>query len=219
MDTDLKELFNEKNQSLFFNKLLMDVDNNTDTFKFATKNIIIIEFAKLLSSLRKLYNKYTVEINEDKVKEILSSSKKTILTDVNILIDKKNQQTKQYIEESDGSSINGKYVKNYCKHVDALEEDFEKTLKLAVLELSEVYLYTKLTNLYPCVNEEMQHELLLKTNVDFSNILISRIIAESIHRNMTLKNISEETYKNYLNLNRNSAKIDKNSKVKIIKNN
>ena len=55
MNTDLKEMFNEKNQSLFLNKLIMDLENNTDTFKLATKNIVKIEIAKLLSSLRKRF--------------------------------------------------------------------------------------------------------------------------------------------------------------------
>ena len=54
MNTDLKEMFNEKNQSLFLNKLIMDLDNNTDTFKLVSKNIIKIEVAKLFSSLKRV---------------------------------------------------------------------------------------------------------------------------------------------------------------------
>ena len=220
MNTDLKELFNERNQSLFFNKLIMDLENNTDTFQLATKNIIKMEIAKLLSSLRKIYNDYSVKIDEDKIKALLSNSKNSILADINILIDNKSKNNKKYINNSDKSSVSTKkYIKTYHKFIDENEDEFKETLKLAVREEAELGIYTSLINLYPCVNEEMQQAILEKINLDFSNSLINRISSESFHRNMTLKNMSEETYKSYLNLNKQSSKIEKNSKVKVIKNN
>ena len=219
MNTDLKEMFNEKNQSLFFNKLIMDIDNNTDTFKLATKNIIKIEIAKLLSTLRKMYTDYLATIEEDKIKQILSKCKNTLLEDVNILIDRKSDDNKKHVNNTNkAGEINSKYIKSFYKHIDSVEKSFEDTLKFAVMESSDGYLYTELVRLYPCVNETMQQDLLTKINLDFSNNLIKRITDESLHRNKTLKNISDETYKNYLNLNKNSSKIEKNSKVKIIKN-
>lgn len=220
MNTDLKEMFNEKNQSLFFNKLIMDIDNNADTFKLATKNVIKIEIAKLLSTLRKMYADYSVTIEEEKIKQVLSKCKNTLLEDVNILIDRKSDDNKEYINNtSKNDTINSKYIKGYCKHIDSVESSFEDTLKLAVIESSDGYLYTELVRLYPCISEAMQQDLLAKINVNFSNNLIKRITDESIHRNKTLKNISDETYKNYLNLSKNSSNIEKNAKVKVIKNN
>lgn len=219
MNTDLKELFNERNQSLFFNKLIMDLENNTDTFQLATKNIIKMEIAKLLSSLRKIYNDYSVKIDEDKIKALLSNSKNSLLADINILIDTKSKNNKKYIDNSDKNSVSTKkYIKAYHKFIDENEDEFKETLKLAVREESELGIYTSLINLYPCVNEEMQQVILEKINLDFSNSLINRISSESFHRNMTLKNMSEETYQSYLNLNKQSSKIEKNSKVKVIKN-
>jgi len=218
MNTDIKEMFSEKNQSLFFNKLIMDLENNTDTFKLATKNIVKIEIAKLLSSLRKIYYSFSVPIDEEKVKELLSLTKNSLLTDINILIDKKYDGNSDFIKDKD-EPINSKYVKSYHKHIDKVESEFEGSLKLAVCEQAEIVLYTELIKLYPCVNEDMQQEMLKKINLDFSNTMINRIVDESVHRNRTLKNMSDETYKSYLNLNKNSSKIEKNSKIKVIKNN
>lgn len=219
MNTDLKEMFIEKNQSLFFNKLIMDLENNTDTFKLSTKNIVKIEIAKLFSSIRKCYNKYSVNIDEQKVKEVLSNSKNSILSDINLLIDNKCDSNKKYINtKDDESTINNKYVKSYHKHIDEVEHEFESNLKLVICENVEIGLYSVLTRLHSCVNEEMHNELLKKINLEFCSNLINRIKDESVHRNRTLKNMSDETYKSYLNLNKNSSKIDKNSKVKVIKN-
>ena len=49
MNTDLKEMFNEKNRSLFFNKLIMELERNGDTFKLVTENTVKLELSKLLS--------------------------------------------------------------------------------------------------------------------------------------------------------------------------
>lgn len=219
MNTDLKEMFIEKNQSLFLNKLIMDLENNIDTFKLATKNIVKIEIAKLFSSLRKLYDKYSMDISEEKIKEVLSNSKNSLLTDINLIIDNKSESNKNYIDQKeDDLTINNKYVKAYHKHIDEVQEQFESNLKLSICENSEIGLYTSLIRIYPCVNEEMQQEMLKKINLEFCLVLINRITEESNHRNRTLKNMSDETYKSYLNLNKNSSKIEKNSKVKVIKN-
>lgn len=219
MNTDLKEMFIEKNQNLFLNKLIMDLENNIDTFKLATKNIVKIEIAKLFSSLRKIYDKYSVNISDEKIKEVLSNCKNSLLTDINLLIDHKCENNRNYINQKEEDlSINNKYVKAYHKHIDEIQKQFESNLKLVICENSEIGLYTSLIRLYPCVNEEMQHEILKKINLEFCSILINRITDESNHRNKTLKNMSEETYKSYLNLNKKSSNIEKNSKVKVIKN-
>ena len=198
----------------------MDLENNIDTFKLSTKNIVKIEIAKLFSSLRKIYNNYSFQIDEERLKELLSNTKNSLLTDINILIDKKKESNKEYVENRNKEeSINNKYIKSYHKHIDEVENEFEGSLKLVVCEETEIGLYTSLINLYSCVSEEMQQEILKKINLDFSSSIINRITDESIHRNMTLKNMSSETYKSYLNLNKNSSKLEKNSKVKVIKNN
>lgn len=219
MNIDLKEMFNEKNQDLFLNKLIIDLDNNIDTFKLSSKNIIKIELAKLLSSLRRIYNKYSVSVDEEKLKEILSSNKNELLTDTNLLIDKKCEQNKEYIKNTEkNDNCNNKYIKDYHKHINNVEKEFEDNLNLHIRELAEIGIYKKLINIRSCINEDMQQDILKIVNKDFVSNLISRITAESIHRNRTLKNISEETYQWYSNLNKTSSKIESNSKKKTLKN-
>lgn len=218
MNIDLKEMFNEKNQDLFLNKLTIDLDNNTDTFKLTTKNIIKIELAKLLSSLRRIYSKYSIDIDEEKLKEVLSGNKNVLLTDINLLIDKKCEENKKYIKNTDKKdSCNNKYIKTYHRHINDTEKDFEDGLNLIIRESAEIGVYKKLVSIRSCVNEEMHQDILKTINVDFASNLISRIKEESIHRNRTLKNISEETYRWYSNLNKTSSKINNCEKKKVLK--
>lgn len=219
MSIDLKEIFNEKNQDLFFNKLIMDIENNIDTFKLSTKNIVKIEIAKLLSLLRRLYYKYSISIDEDSLKEILGKSKNIILKDVNELIDKKCERNQEFIKNTDRNQpSNIKYIKSYHKHINDVEKSFEEDLKFSIRKTSGEEILSKIVALKPCINEEMHQEIQKIIDVDFPSILISRITDESIHRNRTLKNISEETYRWYSNLNKMSSKIESSSNKKKLKN-
>lgn len=204
IDKNINEMFSEKNQAIFLNKLLLDLDNNVDTFKLATKHIIMIEIAKLLSSLKKTYSKYSVTIDENNIKDLLSKTKKNLIDEINIVIDEKVNANSDYIEENRNGKINKGYLSGYHKQIDESEQKFIGALNLTVKEVSEVRLYNSLVTLYPCVNEEMQHEMLYSINIDFTNSLISRISNESKHRNMTLKNISDESYQKYLEISKNT---------------
>lgn len=219
IDVSLSEMFNEKNQLLFINKLMMDLDNNTDTFKMATKNIVMIEIAKLLSSLRRIYNKYSITIDDEKIKSLLNKTKTVLLEDIEIVIADKQSNNREYVESSRSTNISKKYLKDYHNYVDETEESFEGSLSLAIKEDTDVQLYNSLIALYPCVNEEMHYDMLTTINVDFTNNLINRIVDEGRHRSMTLKNMSEETYQKYLELSKSSATAKSGSKIKSKKNN
>ena len=214
VDIDINEMFSEKHQKMFFDKLRLDLDNNTDTFKLATKNIIKIEMAKLLSSLKKIYDKYSLDIDDELIKQILNDSKNSMLESTMIVIDEKRDKNKNYVSNQENQSSNTKkFLKEYSKQIDDNELPFEENLNLAIKEETEVSLYNKLMNAYSCVNEEMHQDILTTININFSQTLFNRISGESLHRNQTLKNMAEETYKKYLDLDK--SRIEKNESVKI----
>ncbi len=214
VDIDINEMFSEKHQKMFFDKLRLDLDNNTDTFKLATKNIIKIEMAKLLSSLKKIYDKYSLDIDDELIKQILNDSKNSMRESTMIVIDEKRDKNKNYVSNQENQSSNTKkFLKEYSKQIDDNELPFEENLNLAIKEETEVSLYNKLMNAYSCVNEEMHQDILTTININFSQTLFNRISGESMHRNQTLKNMAEETYKKYLDLDK--SRIVKNESVKI----
>lgn len=214
IDENINAMFNEKNQALFCNKLGMDIDNNADTFKLATKNIVMIEIAKLLSSLKRVYGDYSVELDDDKVKDLLSGTKNVLLEDIYIIIDDKAKSNKDYIDEHNTDSIDSKYVKKFHKHIDDSETSFEDALSLSVKEHAEVDLCSSLLALYPCADEDMHGQILELVNIKFGETLINRIASEGVHRNLTLKNMTDETYRKYLELNKNMVPASNKAKVK-----
>jgi len=214
IDIDINDMFSEKNKDLFLNKLILDLGNNTETFKLATKHIVMIEVAKLLSSLKRIYDKYSISYVENDIKGLLSETKTTLLEDVNVLIDEKNSNNASYVDSNRSKQVNKKYLKDYHRHIDESDSTFQDGLKLAVSEASEISLYNSLIGLYPCSNEEMQQDILQIVNVDFSNTIIARVSAESKLRSRTLKNISEEDYQKYLEFSKNSDITKTVSKVK-----
>lgn len=217
VDIDINEIFSEKHQKMFFDKLRLDLDNNTDTFKLATKNIIKIEIAKLLSSLKRVYDKHSVDIDDEIIKQILNDSKNSMLENTMIVIDEKHDKNKEYINTKESQyNITKKFLKEYHKQIDDNETPFEETLNLSIKEEAEVLLYNKLINAYSCVNEEMQHDILTIININFSQTLFNRISGESVHRNQTLKNIAEETYKKYIDLDKSRTSQKENIKIKTL---
>ena len=62
----------------------------------------------------------------------------------------------------------------------------------------------------------MQHDILTIININFSQTLFNRISGESVHRNQTLKNIAEETYKKYIDLDKSRTSQKENIKIKTL---
>ena len=215
IDMDINELFSEKNQQIFLNKLLLDLGNNTESFKITTKHIVMVEIAKLLSSLKRVYDKYSIEYDEKAIKKVLSETKSNLLEDINVLIEEKKEINSSFVDNSQQKKINKTYLKDYHKNIDESESSFEGSVKLSVQEHTEIYLYNKLINLYPCCNEEMQQDIMQIINVECCHTIISRVIDEGRHRSMTLKNMSGETYEKYLELSKCSSQSPKPQKVKI----
>lgn len=205
IDMNIDEMFSEKNQFLFLNKLIMDLENNTDTFKIASKSIVMMEIAKLLSSLKKMYDKYSVNYDETKIKELLTGTKKSLLEDINAAISNRYATIKNHIDVQNKQSINKEYLKKYYSHIDESETIFENDLNVEIKQDTEVVLFEQLIKLYPSVSEEMHNDMLVIVNIELTQNLISRIIDESTHRSKTLKNMADESYKKYLELNKSSV--------------
>lgn len=218
MTMNINEMFDEKNQTLFINNLIVNLDNNTETLTLTVKNIIMIEIAKLLSTLKKIYGKYDVKFTEEKLKEILNSTKKELFEDIGLVIENRKNSNKEFIEK-EPLKINKSYLKNYHKHIDETEEPFENMVNIGIKEDVDVKLYKNLISLSPSKNEEMHLELLETINIDFTNTLISRVVDENKHRNKTLKNMSDAAYEKYLDLSKSTSSINKDTKVYIKKEN
>lgn len=215
IDVDINEMFNEKNQTIFLKTLKTELINNCETFKLSSKHAVMMEIAKLLSSLKRIYVKYEITFDEASIKQILTNSKKELIEGVNILIDDRTSKNQSYIEDGQNKKMTKAFLKDYHKEIDSNEEAFNDSLTLVVNENAEVGLYKALVSLYQCTSDEMQQDLLKVINIDFSRTIISRIIEQNKYRSLTLKNMSSEAFDKYLEISKKTTSLTSQSKVKV----
>lgn len=215
IDVDINEMFNEKNQTIFLKTLKTELINNCETFKLSSKHAVMMEIAKLLSSLKRIYDKYGIVFDEIEIKKILTNSKNGLIEGVNILIDDRTSKNEAYLNNGQNKKMNKVFLKDYHKEIDSNEESFNDSLTLVINENAEVGLYKTLVSLYQCTSDEMQQDLLKVINVDFSRAIISRIREQNKYRSMTLKNMSTEAFDKYLEISRRTTSLVSPTKVKI----
>jgi len=216
IDIDINGIFNEKNQSIFLETLKTELINNGATFKLSSKHIIMMETAKLLSALKKIYEKYQISIDEVECRRILIHSKNCLIEGVNILIDDRTSRNQEYLDDNQQKKKNKTFLKDYHKEIDHNAEVFNESLTLVVNENAEIGLYKALASLYQCSSEEMQQDLLKAINVDFSRTIISRIAEQNKYRSMTLQNLSTESFNKYQEISKRTTSLtSQSSKVKV----
>jgi len=215
MDNDIKVMFEKKNRELLFQKLILDLENNTDTFKKTIKYKIGMEFALLVSSLKKIYAKNGVFINDKNLNEILNESHHELIKKIRSLAETKQKNNRNYIEEPvDDSLVKHEYIEEYHSHIDKTEETFESDLELNIRQTIGVELHNAIVNFSKIKTEEMKNQIYKKLTDEMPTSLIKKIKDDSNIRNLTLKNMSEETFKEYEEKNNLSLNFSKNNEEK-----
>lgn len=218
MDIDISNMFNEENKKIFFRELKLNLNNNTEALDLSCNNIVRGEFAKLVSALKKLYMKYSIKVDKEKLKEILSEGQRNILADLNTLIQARKERNIEYLDQNENININKKFINAYNKYVDLNCSDFISSFRLSISEQANKILYGRLSEEYPCTNDEMHNELFQQINNDFVNTIINRTESENKFRDQTLQNMTLGSYEHYMELNTNTINNKHKTKTKIVNN-
>lgn len=78
MTDDLKKMFDEQNAKILKNKLMLDIDNNTDSLKLTLSNVIMLEMNKLIKGIIKFCNDNNIEYNEKELEKIIDYEKEKL---------------------------------------------------------------------------------------------------------------------------------------------
>ncbi len=206
MDIEINEMLNEQNRKLFIKKLKLDLDSNSEVTLLTITNIVKIEIAKLLSSLKKIYLKYEIAFDDTLFKDILLEAKKVIISDMETLIEDRKEKINNYTDYDNNLQINKKYINDYGQYIDELQKEEEDNVKLSVSEVASSKIYQEITNRKLFEKEDIQLVVYEQINSIFANDVGKRITDEVKLRNNTLKNMSRETYSYYKDLNNNTVK-------------
>ena len=156
MDIEINEMLNEQNRKLFIKKLKLDLDSNSEVTLLTITNIVKIEIAKLLSSLKKIYLKYEIAFDDTLFKDILLEAKKVIISDMETLIEDRKEKINNYTDYDNNLQINKKYINDYGQYIDELQKEEEDNVKLSVSEVASSKIYQEITNRKLFEKEDIQ---------------------------------------------------------------
>lgn len=101
MNETLDKLFFEKNKEILKNKLILDINNNTDSLKLTLSNVIMLEMNKLYKNLIKLFEENNISYSEEELKKIIENEKVKLNDIVLKELSNRQEMVESYVKEGD----------------------------------------------------------------------------------------------------------------------
>ena len=204
MDIDITKMFENKNKEIFINSLTLEMERNLDTLKTSTNNIVALEINKLIVFFKDFFKEYEVDYTKEELIGFLYKEKIELDNIVNERIEEKKKNIRDvfFKEEVPEKIITDKFIERYFdklkEETELLNSDLDIKLKDKIcIEFSE-----ELSKRLKLSKPEAKERLNSRINILFKNSIISRICDESYFRDESLKNFTNESFKKYVDLNR-----------------
>ena len=101
MTDDLKRMFDEQNAKILKNKLMLDIDNNTDSLILTLSNVIMLEMNKLIKGIVKFCNDNNIEYNEEELEKLIDSEKEKLKEIIDEGLDLRKVELKKALAEEE----------------------------------------------------------------------------------------------------------------------
>ena len=193
-DIDIKKKFQEKNWELFVNKLIIDIDSNSNNLLLTTENLISLFSRKMDDLISKNLDFNDINYSRFKIDEFNCEQKQKIYLLISNVIKEKYVLYKQYFEINKNDFLQEqKYIKEYFKYIDIQQKKFEINLKNAIKDYKKAYL-NDLFNKFSVNIPDLK--------LDVLDELQDKIISENGYRSVSLKSMIKESFEFYLTLNK-----------------
>jgi len=203
MDKDITDMFHEKNKDIFKNSLLLEMERNIDTLKHATNNAVILEMNKINKFLKEYLEEIGITYSEKKLKNKIDKEKETIKNLIDKEIENKKKQLEAYFNKKLEKEvlIDANYIDKYHKHIDGVTAKTIEDLEISIRkEINTIFTPGLLKN-YAFKKEEQTDRIIRRINNIMVETTIKRIVNELKFRDDSLKNMCNESFNKYLNLN------------------
>lgn len=207
MDNTIKSMFEEKNMKILINKLILDIDNNSNSLELTIKLKIPHLKYKLIKKLSKLYNEENIDYTITELTELLDERENIIKDTISPLLNERRENLSSGV--TDASIVDSSLI---SKLINDSSNNFKEKFNVAMNKEIYIELYKVLSEKYQLKNEDSIEKftsILSTYDSDVENI----IIGEVIERDKTLMNQAEDTFSQYDKLNKFS--LPDNSKTKI----
>lgn len=191
-DIDIKKQFQEKNWELFINKLMIDIDSNSNNLLLTTENLIILFFRKIDDFVAKSLDSNNISYSRFKIDQFNSAQRVKLYLLISNVIKEKYVLYKEYFKNNKNDfSTEKKYIKCYFKYIDEKQDMFVDNLTSVINKYKAEYL------------SELKKEFSVDiTSLNLSSLdeLLEKIISENGYRSVSLKSMITESFEFYLNL-------------------
>ncbi len=206
MDTDITKMFLEKNKEIFENSLNLEINRNLEALKQTTDNCVILEINKVSKFLNNLFREISLNFESQVLSDLIDNQKKKLNNIVNDAIEDKKKLLKEYFENYKKTIlIEEEYINKYYKVIDnttlELSDYLETQLRIDICTLfTPAILRTFKLN-----NENEQERIKSRIDGLLTEVIIRRMKEEIVFRDNVLKNMCSESFKRYLELNKQTV--------------
>ena len=204
MDIDITKMFENKNREIFINSLTIEMERNLDTLKTSTNNIVALEINKLIVFFKDFFSDYNVNYTKEELIGFLYKEKIEIDNIVNERIEQKKVNIRDifFKEEVPEKIITDKFLERYFDKLKEETELLNRDLDIKLKEKICIEFSEELSKRLKLSKQEAKDRLNSRINILFKNSIISRICDESYFRDESLKNFTKESFRKYVDLNR-----------------
>ncbi len=204
MDLDINKMFLKKNGEIFINSLTLEMERNLESLKNTTDNTVALEINKLYIFFKKFFTEINKNYKKEELLGALFFERKKYNDIVNSFIEEKKNNIKNDFLNNIEDVITEEFLDKYY---EKLKEESNLIIEKIELELKkEITL-----NFVPKIIKKFQLEgdecerVTRRINGLFTSTLLSRIEEEINFRDESLSNVSRESYKKYLELNKETT--------------
>jgi len=203
MDKDVAKILHEKNKDIFKNSLLLEMEKNLDTLKHTTDNAVALEMNKVYSFIKQYFEEIKMKHDENTLKTNTDTEINIVNQLINEEIENKKQELEKYFEaELKKPTIEIEYIEKYHEYIDEITEKISEIIEEAIKkEICTIFTANILKD-YKFKKKEQKERI--RTNIDsiFVERLLKKLKEEIKFRDESLKNMCNESYNKYLNLNK-----------------
>ena len=209
MDIDISKMFRDKNKEILTNSLTLEMERNLETLKNTTDNCVSLEINKLFLFFKKYFEEIGIEIKKEDILGVLYREKKEINDIVNSEIDKKKNNIKdEFFSRETEEVLTEDYLKDYCEFLKNETERINNEIDIQLSKEITTNFSPEIIKKYKLEKEEYAERIHSRIDILFKDNIISRVKDQISFRDESLKNMMNESYKKYLELNKST--VDKN---------
>ena len=207
MDIDVNKMFETKNKEIFKNSLTLEMERNLESLKSTTDNSVSLEINKLFLFFSKYFEEEKIDYKKEELLGLLYRERKNINDIVNSKIeDKKKRILNNFLtKEKEGELIKEDFVNSYYEYLVKETEIINDEIELEVKKEISTVFSPDLVKKYKLESVEQLDRIHSRIDVLFKENILSKIKEQTKFRDESLKNMSEESYNKYLNLNKSTA--------------